>query len=170
MARIESTEQLLAQIVPREVAVSETKDKEGEVQKIETLTQGVSVVDYAKAGVHLDVLASTEQVIAIAEAMAANGFFVEAVTGVDWIKEDQMEVIYDYNRMDKEECRVGVRVRIPRSAPEIPTISSIHPGANWHERETHDFFGIKFQGHPDLSPILLPEDADFHPLLKDFKP
>ncbi|MDH4318097.1 MAG: NADH-quinone oxidoreductase subunit C [Desulfobulbaceae bacterium] len=170
MARIESTEQLLAQIVAREVTVSETKDKEGEVKKTETLVQGVSTVDYAKAGVNLDVLASTEHVVPIAEAMAENGFFVEAVTGVDWIKDDQMEVIYDYNRMDKEPCRVAVRVRIARSAPAIPTISSIHPGANWHERETHDFFGIKFQGHPDLSPILLPEDADFHPLLKDFKP
>jgi NADH-quinone oxidoreductase subunit C len=44
----------------------------------------------------------------------------------------------------------------------------VFPGANWHERETHDFFGIVFLGHPDLSPLLLPEDADFHPLRKDF--
>jgi len=50
----------------------------------------------------------------------------------------------------------------------LPTISSVHPGANWHERETHDFFGVQFTGHPDMSPLLLPEDADFHPLRKDF--
>ena len=82
--------------------------------------------------------------------------------------EPQMEVVYDYSHIDVL-CRVVVRARIPRDKPEIPTISEVFSGANWHERETHDFFGIKFVGHPDLSPLLLPEDADFHPLLKDFK-
>ena len=62
-----------------------------------------------------------------------------------------------------------IRSRIDRNNPEIPTISHIYQGANWHERETHDFFGIIFSGHPNLEPLLLPEDADFHPLLKDFK-
>ena len=79
----------------------------------------------------------------------------------------QMEVVYDYNHFDTL-CRVVVRTRLDRANPEVPTISNIFPGANWHEREQHDFFGIKFSGHPDLSPLLLPEDADFHPLLKDF--
>jgi NADH-quinone oxidoreductase subunit C len=62
-----------------------------------------------------------------------------------------------------------VRANILRATPEIPTISSIFAGADWHERETHDFFGIKFIGHPNLTPLLLPEDADFHPLRKDYK-
>lgn len=83
--------------------------------------------------------------------------------------DDQVEVVYDYNYTGEELCRVVVRCRLTRNNPEIPTISKLIPGANWHERETHDFFGIKFSGHPDLSPLLLPEDADFHPLLKDFK-
>jgi NADH-quinone oxidoreductase subunit C len=61
-----------------------------------------------------------------------------------------------------------IRTRIRRDNPEIPTISPVFPGANWHERETHDFFGIRFSGHPDLTPLLLPEDADYHPLRKDF--
>lgn len=82
--------------------------------------------------------------------------------------EDELEVVYDFSHT-KALCRVVVRARTPRSNPQIPTISEVFPGANWHERETHDFFGIEFVGHPDLSPLLLPEDADFHPLLKDFK-
>ena len=82
---------------------------------------------------------------------------------------DQMEVVYDYNHTGATLCRVAVRCRLDRTKPDIPTICRIMPGANWHERETHDFFGINFSGHPDLSPLLLPEDADFHPLLKDFK-
>ena len=76
-------------------------------------------------------------------------------------------MVYDYFHA-LSLCRVVVRARIPRDCPEIPTVSDIFPGANWHERETHDFFGIKFIGHPHLIPLLLPEDADFHPLLKDF--
>jgi len=83
--------------------------------------------------------------------------------------EDKLEVVYDYNYTGGELCRVVVRCRLDRNNPEIPTISEVAPGADWHERETHDFFGINFTGHPDLSPLLLPEDADFHPLLKDFE-
>ena len=82
--------------------------------------------------------------------------------------EDELEVVYDYSHVDAL-CRVVVRARMPRSNPAVPTISKVYPGANWHERETHDFFGIYFEGHPNLCPLLLPEDADFHPLLKDFK-
>jgi NADH-quinone oxidoreductase subunit C len=44
----------------------------------------------------------------------------------------------------------------------------VYPGADWYEREVYDLFGIKFAGHPNLKRLLLPEDADFHPLLKDF--
>jgi NADH:ubiquinone oxidoreductase subunit C len=63
-----------------------------------------------------------------------------------------------------------VRTRVSRDAAEVPTITDIYAGANWHERETAEFFGINFTGHPHLVPLLLPEDADFHPLRKDYKP
>ena len=65
--------------------------------------------------------------------------------------------------------RTTVTVAITAIDPKIPTISKVFPGADWHERETHDFFGINFVGHRDLSPFLLPDDATYHPLLKDFK-
>jgi NADH-quinone oxidoreductase subunit C len=64
--------------------------------------------------------------------------------------------------------RIVIRVRVSRENPELPSISKIFGGANWHEREAHDMFGFVFSGHPDLSPLLLPEDATFHPLRKDF--
>jgi NADH-quinone oxidoreductase subunit C len=79
-----------------------------------------------------------------------------------------MEVVYDYFH-PANGLRAAVRARIPRDRAEIATIGEIFPGANWHERETHDFFGIRFLGHPDLTPLLLPEDATYHPLRKDFK-
>ena len=131
---------------------------------------GVMRTDHAARGTDIDVLCAPDQVVQAAKIMDEAGFFLEAITGVDWIKDEKLEVIYDYNQFGQEQCRVVVRTLIPRSEPEIPTISDVMPSANWHERETHDFYGIKFIGHPHLIPILLPEDADFHPLLKDFKP
>jgi NADH-quinone oxidoreductase subunit C len=126
------------------------------------------LTDYTGKGFHLDITVAPGDVVRAAKQLLKLDFFIEAVTGVDWIKENQLEVVYDYNHWD-ECCRVVVRTFLPREAPEVPTISTVYTGANWHERETHDFFGIKFLGHPDLSPFLLPEDADYHPLLKDFK-
>ena len=130
---------------------------------------GPQETDYQVKGYHLDAALPPEKVVAAAEILSKQGFFIEAVTGVDWIDDGQMEVVYDFNHFD-ELCRVVIRSRLDRDNPEVPTISHIYQGANWHERETHDFFGIKFIGHPDLSPLLLPEDADFHPLRKDFTP
>jgi NADH-quinone oxidoreductase subunit C len=50
----------------------------------------------------------------------------------------------------------------------VPTVSAIHPGANWHEREAYDMFGIKFIGHPDPRRILMWEAYPYHPLRKEF--
>ena len=80
---------------------------------------------------------------------------------------DEMEVVYDYTSYSHL-FRVVVRCRVDRDKPELPSIHQVFPGADWHEKETHDFFGIVFTGNPDLSPFLLPEDADYHPLRKDF--
>jgi NADH-quinone oxidoreductase subunit C len=95
------------------------------------------------------------------------GFAIDAVTGMDWPKQELLEVIYDFLHFQNG-LRAVYRARIPRKDPKIPTISKVFPGADWHERETHDFFGIDFVGHRDLSPFLLPDDATYHPLLKDF--
>ncbi len=130
---------------------------------------GVITRDYKACGYHLDAQVAPDQLLAAVGMVDKGGFFIESITGVDWIKENQMEVIYDFSRYDFDPCRVVIRTRVPRDQPLVPSISSIYAGANWHERETHDFFGIKFSGHPHLVPLLLPEDADFHPLLKDFK-
>ena len=124
-------------------------------------------VDYVAKGYHCEAAVSPDQVVAVAEQLDKEGLALDTITGVDWMAEGQMEVVYDYFHPAKA-LRVVVRTRIPRDNPEIPTILKVFPGANWHERETHDFFGIRFLGHPDLTPFLLPEDADYHPLRKDY--
>lgn len=124
-------------------------------------------VEHALKGYHLDATVSPEQVVSAAIEMDREGFALDTITGVDWIAQAQMEVVYDYFH-PVNGVRAVIRSRISRENPDIQTISGVFPGANWHERETHDFFGIRFLGHPDLTPFLLPEDATYHPLKKDF--
>jgi NADH-quinone oxidoreductase subunit C len=52
--------------------------------------------------------------------------------------------------------------------PELPTATGVYRGAAWHERETHEMFGVIFAGHPQLAPLLLPDEFEGHPLRKDF--
>jgi NADH-quinone oxidoreductase subunit C len=124
-------------------------------------------VDYVANGYHVEATVAPDRVVFAAEELDKEGLSLDTITGVDWMAEGQMEVVYDYFHPAKA-LRVVVRTRIPRDNPEIATIQKVFPGANWHERETHDFFGIRFLGHPNLTPFLLPEDATYHPLRKDF--
>jgi NADH-quinone oxidoreductase subunit C len=124
-------------------------------------------VDYALKGYHLDAIVPLEKVVSTATELEREGFALDTITGVDWLAESQMEVIYDYFH-PVNGVRVVIRSRISRDQPDVPSIAEVFPGANWHERETHDFFGINFLGHPNLAPFLLPEDATYHPLRKDF--
>ncbi len=64
-------------------------------------------------------------------------------------------------------ARFTLKVRVPEDQPKVPTVIGVWPTANWHERETYDFYGITFTGHPDLTRILLPEDWVGWPLRKD---
>jgi NADH-quinone oxidoreductase subunit C len=127
----------------------------------------VKIVDPKERGYHLDVTVQPEQVVSAAQIAWEHGFAIDTVTGVDWMAGGQMEVVYDFFHFTSP-VHVVIRARVPRDNPELPTISKVYPGANWHERETHDFFGIRFLGHPNLTPLLLPEDATYHPLRKDF--
>jgi NADH:ubiquinone oxidoreductase subunit C len=61
-----------------------------------------------------------------------------------------------------------VRTTVPHDKPELPTAVGVFAGAAWHERETHEMFGVGFTGHPHLVPLLLPENFEGHPLRKDF--
>ena len=97
--------------------------------------------------------------------------FLVTVSGVD--SQDTFDSVYHlWSYSNKNELVVKVRLAKANLKPDyLPTVMSLAPfwqAANWHERETHDFFGIQFVGHPNLTPFLLPEDATYHPLKKDF--
>ena len=173
----------------------------------------VRAADHAAVGYDLDVALPESSLLAAVGIMDGAGYFIEGMTGVDWLgecealrkeaeakakkaaeaaaasaadapdaseaaqpeapaqdpipQEDELEVVYDFN-LYAARHRVCLRVRTPRSNPQIHTIAEIYPIAHWHEREVHEFFGIVFIGHPYLIPLLLPEDAEYHPLLKDY--
>ena len=67
-----------------------------------------------------------------------------------------------------ERTRVRLRVQVPENDPVCPSLFELYPGTEAMEREAWDMFGIAFEGHPDLTRILMPEDWEGHPLRKDF--
>ncbi len=75
-------------------------------------------VDYAAKGYHCEATVAPDQVVAVAEALDKEGLSLDTITGVDWLAEGQMEVVYDYFHPAKA-LRVVVRTRIPRDNPEI---------------------------------------------------
>jgi NADH-quinone oxidoreductase subunit C len=120
-------------------------------------------VDYRKRGYHLNVLLTAEKVRDFALVMRDNGFYLVFVTAVHLTP--AIEVVYQF-ASHKELCRVKGRATVDDSGC-VPTISDIFDGANWHERETKEMFGVRFSGHPYLEPLLLPEDVTgLRPLLK----
>jgi NADH-quinone oxidoreductase subunit C len=64
--------------------------------------------------------------------------------------------------------RALLRTRVGPDAPRLASLTGVFAGAAWHERETHEMFGIGFDGHPGLAPLLLPPGFEGHPLRKDF--
>ena len=80
---------------------------------------------------------------------------------------NRFELVYELRSLrDKKLLRV--RTFLSEEAPAAPSVADIYPNANWDERETYDFFGIQFEGHPDLTRILMPDDWVGHPLRRDY--
>lgn len=93
--------------------------------------------------------------------------FLSDVTATDWPDLDpRFWVVYHLLSMEHRH-RVRVKVGLPASDPHLQSITPLFPGANWQEREVYDFFGIVFDGHPDLRRIQMPEDWVGYPLRKD---
>ena len=85
----------------------------------------------------------------------------------DGVAAERFEVVVNLLSVTTRQ-RVRVRVQVPESDPSVPTLFAVHPGTEAFERETFDLMGIRFDGHPDLTRILMPEDWEGHPLRKDY--
>jgi NADH-quinone oxidoreductase subunit C len=92
--------------------------------------------------------------------------FFDWLTGVDELAEGFRIVAHLFSLDERH--HVLVRTLTPREEPVVATATGVYRGANWHERETFEMFGVVFDGHPDLKPLLLPDGFEGNPLRKDF--
>jgi NADH-quinone oxidoreductase subunit C len=94
--------------------------------------------------------------------------FLSDITAVDCFPiEPRFELNYHLLSLGRSE-RLRLKVRLAGKDPVAMTLVNVWPAANWHERETFDLFGIRFEGHPDLRRILMPDDWEGYPLRKDY--
>lgn len=89
------------------------------------------------------------------------------VSGVDYVKEGIMEVVYHLDSLTQNTPFV-LKVRTDRENCHVPSIVSVYKTADWHEREVYDLSGVIFDGHPNLTRILCADDWVGHPLRKDY--
>jgi NADH-quinone oxidoreductase subunit C len=91
------------------------------------------------------------------------------VTAVDWMRTRELRFDVVANLLSHQhKLRLRMITSLPRQEPSVPSLTPIWPGAGFAEREVYDMFGIRFEGHPDLTRILMPDDWEGHPLRKDF--
>lgn len=100
--------------------------------------------------------------------------FLSCLTGIDYgVEAGRFGVVYHLASIPYQTQLVlkisQANDRNPGELPAFPSISSVYRTADWHEREAYDFYGIFFEGHPDLRRILLPDDWEGYPLRKDYK-
>lgn len=103
--------------------------------------------------------------------------FLRSIAALDLLADDKLACVYDLLAVPKVSAtevmivphEFAVRVVTDRSEPKIPSVASVWPAADWHEREAYDMMGIVFDGHPRLERILCPDDWEGYPLRKDYE-
>lgn len=93
--------------------------------------------------------------------------YLMCLSGVDYGPGQNLGVVYHIQSMTLMH-QIVLKVDLPRESPTVPSVALIWRTADWHEREAYDLFGIRFEGHPDLRRIFLPDDWEGHPLRKDY--
>jgi NADH-quinone oxidoreductase subunit C len=94
--------------------------------------------------------------------------YMSDVTAVDRFPiEPRFELNYHLLSISHRQV-LRLRVRLPGASPVVDSVVTVWPTANWHERETYDLFGIRFEGHPDLRRLLMPDGWEGYPLRKDY--
>ena len=99
----------------------------------------------------------------------ANGEKIKDETGLETINGGTLSVYYHLESTNLRH-KLTLKTSTEREKPEVVTVTEIWKGANWHEREAYDMYGVVFLNHPDLRRILMPYDWEFgYPLRKDYK-
>ena len=123
--------------------------------------------DYSAIGFHHAHTVDAARLPEVATVFLDAGYFLEMLTCQDRREDlEKMRLVYTFNRFDAPD-RHRLHADLDPGQP-APSITGLCPAADWNEREVYDMYGVTFDGHGDLRRLLLPDDADFHALLKDF--
>ena len=131
---------------------------------------GESLIEANEFRGDLTVLVKKDDIVKVCGVMKDTlGFdMIIDLCGVDmYTPEERFEVVYNLYSLERKEY-VRLKVKVEADHPVVPTVTGLWSGANWHERETFDMYGIRFEGHPDLRRMYMPEEFEYYPLRKDF--
>ena len=128
---------------------------------------GKEVAPRSMKGDYLGIEVDRSNLVAVCRFLRDQlGFdMLSCISGVDML--DHLETVYHLRSLTRKQL-LQVKVRLDHEKPEVDSVVSVWPTANWLERETYDMYGIKFAGHPDLRRMLLDDDFEGYPLLKSF--
>ncbi|MGH9773349.1 MAG: NADH-quinone oxidoreductase subunit C [Candidatus Acidiferrales bacterium] len=118
------------------------------------------------------VVVPRERLLSTTEFLASDSelrfTYLSDITAVDrFPNEPRFELNYHLLSLERRE-RIRLKVRLPGTNPSVASVTSVWPGANWHECEAYDLMGVRFEGHPNLTRLLMPDDWEGHPLRKDY--
>lgn len=128
---------------------------------------GKDVAPKSMQGDYLGIEVDRSNLVAVCRFLRDQlGFdMLSCISGVDML--DHLETVYHLRSLTRKQL-LQIKVRLDHEKPEVDSVVSVWPTANWLERETYDMYGIKFAGHPDLRRMLLDDDFEGYPLLKSF--
>lgn len=119
-------------------------------------------------GNQIEATCDTVAVASVLTLVKASGFeHLSNILAVDWIDDGQIELVYNLFSY-RYRLHLTLKTRTDRDAPYAPTILSLWPQAQVYEREVHEFFGVLFEGNPNLEPFFLHNWQDMPPMRKDF--
>ncbi len=116
---------------------------------------------YDQNGYHLAVETQKGSIVDVVRFFDSKAFYLADMCCVDYV--DYLEVVYFFNNHSRL-CRVKVMLKLEPDKPSAPTISHVYPMASWYEREIHEFYGIYFEGHQNLTYFFLHDGIDYYPL------
>jgi NADH-quinone oxidoreductase subunit C len=144
-------------------------------QELESTFKDILVTD--RRDNRVSVIVKRGQVLAVLRFLRDKGFeHLALISCVDWMDENEFELVYilafymqnNEEYTDRERLHIILKTRIPRESPQFETVTGIFPNAEPYEREIHELFGIKFEGHKRLIPLLLERNYEIPPFRKDF--
>ena len=135
--------------------------------KSEITDINVAEASYPERGYHLAIEARKENLLRVIKFFDDKGFYLEDLCCVDYA--DYLELVYFFNN-HTELFRIKTTIKLTPDKPSAPTISNIYTMAHWYEREIHEFFGVYFENHPNLTYLFLHDGIDSYPLRKNRVP